>query len=84
MTDEAVPPVERMSQLPHETQLFLSELSREDIETIKNGLPLIRMVMGFGRVTRWLAITCLGILAGVVLLWESVLKIAGWFKVPPH
>lgn len=84
MTDEAVPPVERMSQLPEDTKVFLSELSREDIETIKNGLPLIRMVMGFGRVTRWLAITCLGILAGVVLLWESVLKIAGWFKVPPH
>lgn len=84
MTDEAVPPVERMSELPHATREFLSELSHEDIETIKNGLPLIRMMMGFGRVTRWLAITCLGILAGVVLLWESVLKIAGWFKVPPH
>ena len=84
MTDEAVPPVERMSQLPEDTKVFLSELSREDIETIKNGLPLIRMVMSFGRVTRWLAITCLGIIAGFVLLWESVLKIVGWFKVPPH
>ncbi len=31
MTDEAVPPVERFVELPHETQMFLSELSHEDI-----------------------------------------------------
>ena len=84
MTDEAVPPVERMSQLPEDTKVFLSELSREDIETIKNGLPIIRLIIDFGKVTKWLAITALGIIAGFVLLWESVLKIAGWFKVPPH
>lgn len=66
------------------TRMFLSELSHEDIATIKNGLPIIRLIIGFGKVTKWLAITALGIIAGFVLLWESVLKIAGWFKVPPH
>ena len=84
MTDEAVPPVERFVELPHETQMFLSELSHEDIATIKNGLPIIRLIIDFGKVTKWLAITALGIIAGFVLLWESLLKIAGWFKVPPH
>ena len=84
MTDEAVPPVERFVELPHETQMFLSELSHEEIATIKNGLPIIRLIIDFGKVTKWLAITALGIIAGFVLLWESLLKIAGWFKVPPH
>jgi len=36
--------------------------------------------MGFGRVLKWLAIAALSILAGVVLLGESVSKIIGWIK----
>jgi len=78
MTDEQT--AGRMSDLPQGTREFLSELSHEDIETIKTGLPIIRMIVGFGKVTKWLAITSLGLLLGTVMLWESVLKIISWFK----
>jgi len=77
MTDELA---KRLSQLPPETIRFLTDLSRDDIRTLEGGLPIIRQVMGFGRVLKWLAIAALSILAGVVLLGESVSKIIGWIK----
>jgi hypothetical protein len=79
MTDETKP-AERMAELSEETREFLSDLSREDIATIKSGLPVIRMIIGFGKVTKWLAITSLGLLVGTVMLWESVIKILTWLR----
>jgi hypothetical protein len=67
-------------ELLPETKTFLANLSREDIATLETGLPLIRMVIGFGKVTKWIAITSLGLLMGTVLLWETVLKILMWVR----
>lgn len=75
-------PAERLSELPRETREFLSELTREDIATISAGLPIIRMIIGFGKVTKWIAITAVGILVGVVMLSDSITKILAWFKQP--
>lgn len=77
MTDK---PAERMAELPEETREFLSDLSKEDIATLKTGLPLVRMIVGFGLVAKWLAITSLGLIVGTAMLWESALKILAWFK----
>lgn len=66
--------------LPPETVQFLADLSRDDIATLRTGLPLIRMVIGFGKVTRWIVITAAGILLGTVLLWDAVLKILTWLQ----
>lgn len=77
MTDEVA---ERLAELSPETREFLSKLSRDDIKTIEQGLPIIRQVMGFGKVLKWLAIAALSLLAGIVLLGESVSKIIGWFS----
>jgi hypothetical protein len=71
---------ERLADLPQETRDFLSELSKDDLTTLRNGIPIVKAIIGFGKVTKWLAITALGLLAGTVLLWESVLKILGWLK----
>ena len=67
-------------ELPPETVKFLADLSREDIDTLRTGLPLIRMVIGFGKVTKWLAITAGGMLLGSVMLWDAVLKIISWMR----
>jgi hypothetical protein len=67
-------------ELLPETKAFLANLSRDDIATLETGLPLIRMVIGFGKVTKWIAITSLGLLMGTVLLWETVLKILMWIR----
>ncbi len=80
MTDDQ--PANRLSELPPETREFLSQLSPEDIATFKNGLPIIRAIVGFSKVTRWLAIAALSLLAAAVLLGESVIKILSWLKPP--
>ena len=67
-------------ELPPETVRFLAELSREDIATLKTGLPLIRMVVSFGKVTKWLTITLGGLILGFVMLWDAVLKIVSWVR----
>jgi hypothetical protein len=81
MTEEPQP-ASRMAELPEETREFLSNLTHEEIATIGAGLPVIRMIIGFGKVTKWLAITSLGLLVGTVMLWESVLKIVAWLRPP--
>lgn len=73
----------RFDDLPPDTKDFLSGLSKEDVNTIKLGLPIIRAIIGFGKVTKWLAIAALGILGGIVMLGESIMKILGWLKPPP-
>ena len=78
--NENEPTRDSMIELSEETRKFLSQLSSDDIKTLESGLPLIRQVMGFGRVAKWLAIFVLSILAGIVLLGESVSKIIGWIK----
>lgn len=71
-------------QMSTETREFLGELTKEDIALLKQGLPIIKAVIGFGKVTKWLAITALGVFAGIVLLGESVAKIIAWLWPPPH
>jgi len=73
----------RFDDLPPDTKDFLSGLSKEDVNTIKLGLPIIRAIIGFGKVTKWLAIAALGVLGGIVMLGESVMKILAWLKPPP-
>lgn len=77
MTEER----ERMSA---ETRELLGDLTPEDIATIRAGLPVIKAIIGFGRVTKWIAITVIGLFAGAVLLGESIQKLIGWFWPPPH
>lgn len=72
--------IKRFDDLPDETKAFLNDLSRDDLNTIRSGMPIIRAIIGFGKVTKWLAILALSILAGVVMLGESIVKIIGWVR----
>jgi hypothetical protein len=66
--------------ISQETRTFLANLSREDIATLQSGLPLIRLIIGFGTVSKWLAITLVGFLVGTVMLWDAALKILMWVR----
>jgi hypothetical protein len=63
-----------------ETREWLARLSREDIATLQSGLPLIRLIIGFGTVSKWLAITLVGMMVGTVMLWDAALKILMWVR----
>lgn len=70
-------------QMSEETRELLGDLTPADIRTIRKALPVFRAILGFGTVMKWLAIGAVGMLAGIVLLGESVAKIVGWFWPPP-
>jgi len=80
MNEENDPPAERLADLSHETRELLSNLTKEDVATITAGLPIIRMIIGFGKVTKWLAITGFGVLVGFAMLSDSIGKILAYFK----
>jgi hypothetical protein len=80
MTDEQQPTANRLAELPEHTRVFLSNLSPEQVKTIEVGLPILSMVIGFGKVAKWLAIALLSVMAGVLMLGESIFKIIGWFS----
>ena len=80
MTDEQQPTANRLAELPDETREFLSNLSTDDIAALRTGLPIWKRIMGFGQVAKWLAIAALSLLAGIVLLGESIVKILSWFS----
>jgi len=71
-------------QMSDETRELLGDLTPDDIATIRRALPIFRAIVGFGVVMKWLAISAIGLLAGIVLLGESVMKIVSWFWPPPH
>lgn len=73
-------PAKRLEELPESTRTFLTNLSREDIAALQVGLPIFKRIIGFGQVAKWLAIAVLSILAGVVLLGESIAKMISWFR----
>jgi hypothetical protein len=75
-------PPEHLADLQPETREFLSGLSKEDIATLKTGLPIIRLIIGFGIASKWLAITVVGILVGTVMLGDAIAKIFGWMRGP--
>lgn len=80
MTDEQQPTANRLAELPVHTREFLSNLSPEQIKTIEVGLPVLQKIMGAGQVLKWVGFFVLSLAAGIVLLGESIYKIAGWFR----
>ena len=81
--DETAKPAERMAELPEETREFLAQLREEDIATLKDGVRLVNAIRTVGTFMKWLIVGFLGLVVGVVMLGESVLKIIAWFRPPP-
>lgn len=63
-----------------EVRAFLADLSKDDIHTLRAGMPLIRAAIGFGKTTKWLVITLGGVFLGGVMLWDGVLKMLSWMR----
>ena len=80
--DETAATANRFNELPNETQEFLSQLRKEDLETLKDGLRLVNAIGIVGKFVKWVIVGTLGLLAGVVMFGESIIKIVAWFR--PH
>ena len=82
MMDEQAQAANRLAELPEDTRKFLAELREEDIETLKDGLELVRASRTVGRFVKWLILGILGTVVGTVMLYENVVKVIGWFSPP--
>jgi len=80
--NKQAPPKNHFGELPEETRQFLSGLSSDDMRTLETGLPMLRAILGFAKVTKWIIVGLLGIFGGIVMFGESIIKILSWFKPP--
>ncbi|WP_421565200.1 hypothetical protein [Ochrobactrum sp. EDr1-4] len=78
--DPEAPVVAKMIELPEETREFLSQLGKDDIVLMKDGLDLIRSLRTIGRFMRWLILGILAIMLGVVTLYENTVKLISYIQ----
>lgn len=78
--DTEAPVVDRMIELPEETREFLSQLGKDDIVLMKDGLDIIRSLRTIGRFMRWVILGILAIMLGVVAIYENTVKLISYFQ----
>lgn len=73
----------RFDDLPEKTQQFLAGLRPDEVDTLNDGIRLVRSIATVGAFMKWCIVGILGFAVGVVMFGESVGKILNWFKPPP-
>jgi len=77
---EQAEPISAMMELPEETRAFLARLRPEDLQTLENGLRIINSVLTVGKLVKWLLVGGLGLVVGIQMFWDSVVKLYGWVR----
>lgn len=72
---------ERFDDLPERTKEFLTNLRDDEIDTLTDGIRLVNAVRTVGTFIKWVIIGLLGILSGIVMFGETLIKIASWFRL---
>lgn len=70
----------RFDDLPARTKEFLVNLRPEEIDTLNDGIRLVAAIRTVGTFMKWVIVGLIGILAGFVMIGESISKIAAWMK----
>jgi hypothetical protein len=66
---------DHLMELPKETRRFLAQLRDDDLETLKDGLPLIDSIRTVDVFMKWLIVFIAGTFDGGVMIRENVLKV---------
>lgn len=70
----------RFDDLPDKTKDFLASLRPDEVDTLNDGIRLVRSIATVGAFMKWLIVGILGIAVGAVMFGESVGKILNWLK----
>lgn len=70
----------RFDDLPVRTKEFLTNLRDDEIDTLNDGIRLVSAIRTVGTFMKWVIVGLIGILAGFVMIGESISKIASWMK----
>jgi hypothetical protein len=81
MNDDAQPAV-RLADLSPETRLFLSSLSRDDLQALERAIPLIKRLFSFGIVAKWLILSVIAVIIGASTLWDGVSNLLKHIRTP--
>lgn len=72
----------RFDDLPDKTKRFLAGLRPDEVDTLNDGIRLVRSIATVGAFMKWVIVGVLGLFVGVVMLGESVGKILSWLRPP--
>jgi hypothetical protein len=81
MKDDASP-ANAMAELRPETREFLAKLEPSDLRALQGAIPLIKRLLAFGTVGKWLILTAAIIIIGASNLWDSVANIVKHLRTP--
>jgi hypothetical protein len=70
----------KFDDLPTRTKDFLSNLRDDEIDTLNDGIRLVGAIRTVGVFMKWVIVGLIGILAGFVMVGESIAKIAAWLR----
>lgn len=68
----------KFDDLPERTKQFLSDLRPDEVDTLNDGIRLVRSIATVGAFMKWAIVGILGIAVGIVMFGESVAKIMAW------
>jgi hypothetical protein len=81
MKDDAQP-ANAMAELRPETREFLAKLEPSDLRALQGAIPLLKRLLAFGVVAKWLILTVIAIAIGASTLWDSISNILKHLRSP--
>lgn len=70
----------KFDDLPESTQRFLLSLRDDEVATLNDGIRLVNAIRTVGTFMKWAIVGIIGMVMGVVMLGESIMKFIGWFR----
>ena len=81
MKDDAQP-ANVLAELRPETREFLAKLEPSDLRALQGAIPLLKRLLAFGVVAKWLILTVIAIAIGASTLWDSISNILKHLRAP--
>lgn len=75
-------PAAKLADLDPETRMFLSRLSRDDLEALERAIPLMKRLFSFGIVAKWIILTLIAVIIGASTLWDGIANILKHLRAP--
>ena len=73
-------PIDRWAHLPEWKRQWFEDKSRDDLQEITQAAEFIHRMQDWGRITKWIVVTIIAFVIGVVALGDAVLKPISWLR----
>jgi hypothetical protein len=73
---------DKLADLRPETREFLAKLEPSDLRALQGAIPLLKRLLAFGTVAKWIILSAAIIIIGASNLWDSVANIVKHLRTP--